>query len=102
MTLLNESNNKIALSEHAIKRIKQRLGIKRRAAKKTAQRAFDRGITLHNAKGELKWYLKKIYLNYGKADNIRVYGMHVFLFAEATLITVYHLPRNLYMKALKT
>jgi len=97
----NEPLYQVTLTAHAIKRIKQRLGIKRRAANKTAQRAFERGITLANARGELKWYLNKIYLNYRKADNIRVYGMHVFLFAEAKLITVYHLPRNLYMKVLK-
>lgn len=80
---------------HAAKRMKQRIGIPRRAATKQAQTAFDLGTTHKSATGKLKRWLEKLFHEYGTANQLRVYGRHVYVFVDYTLVTVLYLPHEM-------
>lgn len=81
------------LTDHAAKRAKERLGVPKRAALKNADRAFEYGLRLDNATGDLKRYMSGLNRNRGGGD-ARIYGEHVYIFVGQQLITVYRLPRE--------
>lgn len=85
----------VIITRHAIKRMKERCGIPRKAAKGLAQKAMCDGVTHAEARGKLKRYISRLYKEYGQANGVRVYGRHIYLFAGSTLITVVHLPHGM-------
>jgi hypothetical protein len=88
----------IVLTNHAKKRLKQRLGLPKSACERAAQSAFDTGHKHSDAKGKARRYLDHLYLlylQYEKANNIRVKGQHVYLFSGNVLVTVLNLPRSI-------
>lgn len=85
----------MSITNHAAKRVRQRLGIPKRAVPDMVQRAYDSGIEHATARGRLKRYLDKLYLEHMNASNMRVFGMFIYLFRGQTLITVLPLPKNL-------
>jgi len=82
----------IVVSDHAMKRIRKRIGISKKSAHSLAYRAFEKGIKRKDVKGSFKRYLDGIYFKYCSANNVGVYGNHVYLFGGTTLITVFTLP----------
>lgn len=86
---------KVYITDHAYERMKQRLGLGRKAANKMAQRAFERGLIGANVKGGLNLYLC------GRGDDPDeqvmkfLYGEHIFVFrpdnGTARLLTVYRM-----------
>ena len=87
--------NNIIITDHASKRIKQRMGIKKKAQYKTVERAYSKGIRHCEVNGRLKRYVDKAYLSHGKSNNIRIYGDNMFLFHNNVLLTVCVLPTDL-------
>ena len=85
---------------HAKNRMKQRVGVPKRAVSKQADRAFENGITHKETTGGLRRYLDSIYLKKGIANNIRVWDGRIYLFADSKLITVYTLPSQFRKKEL--
>lgn len=85
----------IHITEHAAIRLRKRVGIRKKSIRAVAIKAFKRGITHAQAKGRLKHYMDKIYLKHHYATNLRVYGMHVYVFQDVRLITVLRLPQVL-------
>ena len=83
------------ITNHAAKRFKQRVGLPKKACLRHAELAFTNGFTHSEARGKAKRYLDKLFLEYHKADNMRVYGGFVYLFVGETLITILPLPRNM-------
>lgn len=92
----------ITITQHAYDRSKERLGFDRPATDKMALKAFTDGVAHGQAKGRLKRYFDKLYLEYKNANNVRVYGENIFLFSGSTLITVYQLPHDLKKLAQKS
>ena len=82
------------ITQTAVQRTKDRLGLSKRLAEKTAQKALDSGIKHAEAKGSLKRYFDYLYLSHGNGNNIRVYNHNVYIFHEKTLITILPLPRK--------
>ena len=85
---------------HAKNRMKQRVGVPKRAVAKQADRAFENGITHGETTGTLRRYLDSIYLKEGVANNIRILDGRIYLFAGRKLITVYMLPPQFRKKEL--
>ena len=85
----------IAITNHAKKRIKQRCGIKKKALPDHIHKVFTQGFKHCDAKGRARRYLDGIFLKYGKANNMRVYGNFIYLTNNNTLITLVPLPRNM-------
>ena len=85
----------VKITEHAKQRTKERLGVSKKIADKVAEKALEYGIKHSQAKGNLKKYIDKLYLQHRNANNIRVYNRKVYLFKGTVLITVINLPNNL-------
>lgn len=89
-----------AVSQHAIQRLDERVGISRRAAARMAARAHDEGITRSETSGDLHRWLQATEGN--GTVYARIHGQHVYLFGNGTkLVTVIHLPREYHKAASK-
>lgn len=87
------------LTVHGIERMGERLGVSA-GANRLASRAFQRGLRRADVSGDLGRHLDNLCWGDRKADNPRIYGQFVYLFADDTLITVLPLPRE-YRRAAK-
>lgn len=85
----------IKITEHAYERAKERLRFKSEVLDKMAAVAYEEGLKHSESKGLLKKYITSLFFQYGKANNIRIYGEVIYLFASSTLITVYQVPSHL-------
>ena len=85
----------IHITDHAKKRLKQRLGLPKSAWQRHAQRAFERGLTVWDAKGNAKNYLENLFLLHNSANQICLYGAFAYVFNDGSLITVLHAPKKL-------
>ena len=82
------------VTNHAKRRLKERLGTSKNSATKIAQRALKLGLHHKDAVGELKEYLSKLFLSHRNANNMRIYAEKVFLFCKNVLITIIELPNE--------
>lgn len=89
----------VVMTNHSVKRTKERIGLSKKIADKNAQRALEYGVTHSEAKGVLCRYLDKLYLSNGNANNVRVYHRYVYLFRGNTLLTIIPLPNKFYALA---
>lgn len=85
---------RVHVSKHGQHRIGERCGLRRKAIHRLADTAFNRGSRIHDFSGSFRRYLEGIYLAQGNANNLRVYAEKVWLFADSTLITIWHLPNE--------
>jgi hypothetical protein len=85
----------VIVTHHAADRMKSRIGIPKKAIQRTAEAAFENGVTHKAAKGRLKKWYSKLFREHKTANNVRTFGKHVYIFSNRTLITVIHLPHNL-------
>lgn len=85
----------VIITNHAYDRAKERFKLKSQSLDKLAQRAFDGGTKHGDTKGRLNKYITKLWFEHKTANNVRVYGEYLLIFADSTLITLYHLPNNL-------
>lgn len=92
-------NKTIDLTHHSEKRMRQRLGINKRATEKHAEKALRYGVTHADARGKLCKYMDGIFLNNYRPTNMRIYNHATYLFRGTTLITVLPLPNNLWVIA---
>lgn len=88
------------LTKHATRRMDQRVGINAKAAARLAGRALEIGIRREELNGALARWLEWLYLRGTgvdgvRADNIRIYGEHVYIFVGSRLLTVMHVPPRL-------
>lgn len=85
----------MVVTNHAAKRLKQRLGLPKKAVLRIADKAYQEGWTHADARGRLKRYLDGLYLAEEKATDMRIHGNFIYLFHGNILITVLNLPKNL-------
>lgn len=85
----------IVITDHAYERAKERCGWKEAVTDKMAKLAYEKGVNHEAAKGNLKGYIERLFMQYKTANNIKIYGEDVFLFSKNCLITIYHLPPDL-------
>lgn len=84
----------VRLTQHAVERAGERLSWNAFTLQRMAEVAFMDGIQHTGTTGRLRRYFDALYLEHRTANNIRIYGHHVYLFAGRTLITVMHLPNE--------
>ena len=87
------------VSNHAEKRIRERVGLKKKCVDKNAEKALEKGLKHSDVRGRLKKYMDKIYLSGRNVNNARIYHHFVYLFHDNLLITVVPLPRELHAAA---
>ena len=96
----------IVLTNHAYVRMKERVGVGRKAAERLVSRAYEEGIDKEKARGSLFRYItgearKECY----RDDDIRIYGEMVYCFKDtpegkSILVTVFYIPGYLKKQAL--
>jgi len=86
----------VILTNHSVKRTKERVGLSKKLADKNAKKALEFGLTHSDAKAGLRRYLDKLYLSNGTSNNVRIYHRFIYMFRDNTLITVLPLPRKFY------
>lgn len=86
----------VELTEHSIRRTKDRVGLSKKIADKNAQKALEFGIKHSESKGGLRRYLDKLFLSNRNANNVRIYHRYVYLFHNNRLITIMNLPHKFY------
>ena len=87
-------------SVHGRKRIRKRIGIKKKAVDSMRDAAFNKGLTHAQAVGRLSRYFDKLFLEYETANNIRMYANYVWIFIGEKIITVFPIPNKLKHAAL--
>jgi len=91
----------VFITQHSSERANQRLNLRRKSIVRIAKKALDLGITHQEAKGKLKDFFDRMFLQEKKANNARVYGEHFFVFNGTKLITVFRLDPDLIKIAIK-
>lgn len=82
------------VSKHGQSRAQERIGIPKRSVQKMAEQALAIGGKHSDFAGQFKRYLDGIFLQERKANNMRVFSEHLFLFQGETLITVWRVPHR--------
>jgi len=85
----------IKLTNHGAKRLRERLGLPKKACKRAAQLAFDKGMTFKDTTGPAYRYFHKIYAKNTAVNNTKIYGQFAYLFADNVLVTVLNLPKDI-------
>lgn len=80
------------VTKHGGRRAVERLGIPKRSVERMADRALADGARHADFSGSMRRYLDGVFLRYGKANNMRVYNQHLFIFDHDNLITAWALP----------
>ena len=80
------------VTRHAYKRLKERSGLNKKSVTRIAEKAFQEGIRHCEVKGNLKKWMSNVYLRNSNANNLRICGDKLFVFAGDTLITVLQVP----------
>lgn len=98
------STKKLAVTKHAYKRAKERLGWKRKTLQRMAIRIYRCGYNIRETNGELYRFLQKKTTRIDSYTNVRIYGEFVYFFNNQALITMYRLSNRLlkhlaYMRA---
>ena len=84
----------IKITNHAIDRAWERLGIREGPLTKKAQKAFDSGIRHGDVNGSLRRYIDGEYLKYKNANNIRIHNQYVYYFKNNLLLTITEIPNK--------
>lgn len=82
----------VILTDHAIDRAKQRLGLSKSAIARSAAKALQKGINRIKTVGSLRRYLDGQWHLYDEHLDIIVWGEHLYIFDSTVLITMYCLP----------
>ncbi len=97
--------NRIFLTNHAYDRMKERVGVGKKAADRLVTKAYEKGISKECAKGSLYRYMtSEARESYKNNTVVRIYGEMVYCFTEtaegALLVTVFCVPGSLRKQAL--
>lgn len=82
------------ITKHAHKRIKQRLGLPKRAVERNAENAWNQGRKHKDYTGSFKRYLDSIFLRERTASEMRILNGYIYIFTADALITVYIAPQR--------
>ena len=89
----------MTLTKHGTMRMRQRIGITKKATQRIAERAFEKGLSRNDAKGAVRKWMDETYSTHETGNNMRIYGDKLFIFNNETLITVLQVPSELSKRA---
>lgn len=82
------------ITEHAIDRAKERLGINKEALERVCEKVIEFGISKQDVSGRLARYLDKISAVHKSGNNTRLWGEHIFVIQDDTLITILNVDKE--------
>ena len=96
---------RIFLTDHAYMRMKERVGVGRKAAERLVSKAYEEGVGKDSARGSLHRYLaRETRSDLYKDTAVKIYGEMVYCFMDmperAVLVTVFYIPGGLKKQAL--
>lgn len=87
---------KVELTRYGRKQMKERLGLPKRAMRRHMNIVISEGLRFKHLNGSLANYISWQVIKYhGKCNNPIVYGHHLYVLNNHTLITVLDLPTKL-------
>lgn len=89
------------ITNHGKKRIRERAGLKSKAAQANSDRAFNEGLDRKELSGSLRRYVDYWYHFNDENAQIKIYNNMVYIFKKDILITMFQLPSR-YTKIVKT
>lgn len=84
------------MSEHGVKRLRQRLGLPAKAAAKEIERALLKGTPRTDFSGRMRRALDYLFHKHGHYGDYRVWRGHVFVFKNQVFVTVFPLTNGLH------
>lgn len=85
----------VYITRHAEQRLKERVGLGKKALQRTAEAAYDKGIKhCETTDNHNKWDTSLYFAN-RNANNIRLYNDKAWIFSDQKLITVIQVPVSL-------
>lgn len=85
----------VIVTKHAKKRLRERMGLGKKAVQRAAEMAYEKGIKHAETNGNLNKWVTSLYFNNKTANNIRLYNDKAWIFAGKNLITVLQIPASL-------
>lgn len=85
----------VTITKHAEQRLKERVGLNKKALQRAAETAYDKGIKHQETTGNLNKWVTSLYFNNCTANNIRLHNGKAWIFAGQKLITVIQVPASL-------
>lgn len=85
----------VIVTKHAEKRLRERMGLGKKAVQRAAETAYEKGIKHSETTGNLNKWVTSLYFNNKTANNIRLYNDKAWIFAGQNLITVLQIPASL-------
>lgn len=89
------------VTKHANKRIRERVGISKKASKKLAKKVLKEGLDPSELDGKIKEYVDRVISKSKNGNNIKFYNEKIYIFANEFLLTVIPLPKHLMKVSLK-
>lgn len=89
----------VRCSKHAVKRMRERLGLNKRGAERELDRAL-KGLHVDECNGKLRKWLENIRENHGGTAHYRVTPTAVYVFQANVLVTVMLVPQEHAKRAL--
>lgn len=93
---VSKEKDTIYISDHAMDRMRKRLGWNRNASYRMTKKIYEEGKGIQDTKGALRTWLEEkaegrwnCLKKKARGIEYRIYGNYVFLFAGDTLVTVY-------------
>lgn len=80
------------VTDHADMRLRKRMGLPRKAVDRMVAKALAEGAGHGDFSGSFRRYLDRVYLKERHANNMRVLGGYLYLFAGTSLITCWPIP----------
>ena len=87
-----KGGEQLGVTRHADRRIRERVGVPRSAARKLAVKAKTQGVERRDTSGSLRRYLDYVFYYNDNSDAIYVWAEKVYIFADEALVTVLNLP----------
>jgi hypothetical protein len=91
---------RVIVSDHADQRIRKRMGVKRKAVQKIAEKAYKNGLNFSDTNGRLKDYLAYLYATRSKSEIYKVWNQMIFIYDHGVLITVKPVPKAHHKRAM--
>lgn len=87
----------VDITRHGVKRVRQRLGLPKKAVEKLANEAWENGNDQAQHSGAMRRYLDWVALHKDDARRatLRVHDRYLFVFRDNALITAWLLPKHL-------
>lgn len=95
IVVMKKEKDTVYISDHAMKRLRKRLGFNRSAAYRMTKKAWEEGLTRDKVDGYLRtWIEKKMESHPEDGSDYRIYGQYAFVYNKNVLVTVYNMVQK--------